>query len=73
MTTAAYAERCVPLCLTLTRAEQFTLYLRARDLHELLSDPTLSVGEMAAVRDDFLRAAKKLAQHGVNFWRGGPR
>jgi hypothetical protein len=62
-------EQGVPLFLTLTREEQFTLYLRARELHEMVTDPTLGVEEMQAVRNDFMRAAKTLAQHGFNFWR----
>lgn len=70
MTTAAYTEHPIPLCLTLTRAEQFTLYLRARELHGMVADPTLDVEAMRAVRDDFMRAAMTLAQHGFNFWRG---
>ena len=68
MTTAAYAER-VPLCLTLTRQEQFTLYVRARELHEMLASPTLDLETMRAVRDEFFRAARTLAQHGFNFWQ----
>jgi hypothetical protein len=70
MTSATYTEHRVPLCLTLTRPEQFTLYLRARELHEMVTDPTLDVTEMRAVRNDFLRAARTLAHHGFNFWRG---
>ena len=70
MTTAAYAERRIPLCLTITRAEQFTLYLRAQELHEMVSDPTLDLAALHGVRDDFFRAARTLAQHGFNFWQG---
>jgi hypothetical protein len=71
MTTATYTEQRIPLCLTLTRQEQFSLYLRARELHEMLASPTLDVQAMVSVRKDFLRAARTLAQHGVNFWHGG--
>jgi hypothetical protein len=70
MATAAYTERRVPLCLTLTRAEQFTLYLRTRELHEMLADPTLDLESLVAIRSEFMRAARKLAQHGFNFWQG---
>jgi hypothetical protein len=70
MATAAYTEPRIPLCLTLTRAEQFTLYLRARELHEMVSDPTLEVEAMAAVRNEFMRVARTLARHGFNFWQG---
>ena len=70
MTTAAYTDQRIPLCLTLTRAEQFTLYLRAHELHDMAADPTLDVDATLALRNDFFRAARTLAQHGFNFWRG---
>jgi hypothetical protein len=54
----------------MTAAEQFTLYLRARELHEMASDPALDGAAVLAVRDDFLRVARTLAQHGFNFWQG---
>ena len=69
MTTAIYTKQRVPLCLTLTRQEQFSLYVRARELHEMLSSPTLDVGAMVGIRNDFLRAARTLARHGFNFWQ----
>lgn len=71
MTTAAYTEPRIPLCLTMTRQEQFTLYLRARELHQMLANPTLDLPTMKAVRSDFLRTARTLARHGFNFWTGG--
>lgn len=70
MTTAAQTAGRIPLCLTLTRAEQFTLYLRAHELHEMAVDPALDAAATLAVRDDFFRAARRLAQHGFNFWQG---
>ena len=69
MSTAAYSERRVPLCLTLTRQEQFSLYLRARELHEMLASPTLDVEAMVGIRNDFLRVGRTLARHGFNFWQ----
>jgi hypothetical protein len=69
MSTAAYTESRVPLCLTLTRQEQFSLYLRARELREMLSSPTLDAGAMVGLRTDFLRVARTLARHGFNFWQ----
>jgi hypothetical protein len=69
-TTTAYAERRVRLCLTLTRSEQFTLFLRARELREMASDATLEAEASRAVRADFFRTAHTLTRHGFNFWRG---
>jgi hypothetical protein len=68
MTTAAITERRIPLCLTLTRQEQFSLYLRAHELREMLSSPTLDVEAMVGIRRDFLRVARTLTRHGFNFW-----
>ena len=70
MTAPAYTAPRVPLCLTLTRQEQFSLYLRARELREMLSSPTLDVEPMVGIRNDFLRTARTLARHGFNFWQG---
>ena len=69
MTSPGYTAQRVPLCLTLTRQEQYSLYLRARELHEMLSSPTLDVDAMVGIRNDFLRAARTLARHGFNFWQ----
>jgi hypothetical protein len=56
-TTAASTERRVLLCLTLTRAEQFTLFLRTREPREMASDSTLEPDAMCAVRADLFRTA----------------
>ena len=68
MIAPAYTAAHVPLCLTLTRQEQFSLYLRARELREMLSSPTLDAEAMVRIRDDFLRVTRTLARHGFNFW-----
>ena len=73
MSTAAYTEPHVPLCLTLTRQEQFSLYVRACELREMASSASLDVESMVGVRNDFLRAARTLTRHGFNFWQGGSR
>jgi len=69
MTAPTSTEPRVPLCLTLTRQEQFSLYLRARELREMLADSTLDVDAMLGIRHDFLRTARTLARHGFNFWQ----
>jgi hypothetical protein len=63
-------RRRVRLCLTLTRAEQFTLFLRALELREMAADPTLEPEAMRALRADIFRTASTLARHGFDFWRG---
>jgi hypothetical protein len=69
-TRATSTARRVRLCLKLTRAEQFTLFLRTRELREMASDPTLAPLAMRAVRADLCRTSSTLASHGFDFWRG---
>ena len=69
MSTQTYIDQRLPLRLTLTRQEQFSLYLRARELRDMLSSPTLDTNAMVGIRNEFLRAARTLARHGFNFWQ----
>lgn len=60
-----------PIRLTLEHTEQFTLFLRAQELHEMLNDLSRPAYERIKLAPDFFRCARMLRQHGLNFWSGG--
>lgn len=54
--------------LTLTRQEQFALYLHTCELREMLNDLSRPAYERIMLAPDFFRCARILRMNGVNFW-----
>lgn len=60
-----------PVKISLAQDEQFTLFVRAYELYEMLNDSFRPPSERAAIEADFFRCARKLREHRLNFWKFG--